>query len=158
MPVEVNASGGNYLQAGIADVTVTSMLFPGGTRAHIFVSWLHPFKEHKLVVIGSKKMAVFNDALPEGKLRIYDKGIEWINGDPLPRETSETILYFPEEEPLRNECLHFLESVEQRIRPRTDGHSGLRVLHILEACQDSMENSGMTIKLGAWDKEVAVGS
>jgi len=158
MPIEVNASGGNYLQAGIADVTVTTMLFPGGTRAHIFVSWLHPFKEHKLVVIGSRKMAVFNDAVSEGKLRIYDKGIEWVNGDPLPRETSETILYYPEGEPLRNECLHFLEAVEKRSRPRTDGYSGLRVLHILEACQDSMENAGVTVKLGYSDKEVAVGS
>ena len=157
MPIEVNASGGNYLQAGIADVTVTTMLFPTGTRAHIFVSWLHPFKEHKLVVIGSQKMAVFNDTAAEGKLRIYDKGIEWVNGDPLPRETSETILYFPEGEPLRNECLHFVESVEKRIRPRTDGYNGLRVLHILEACQDSMENEGTTVKVGHSGKEVAVG-
>ena len=157
MPSEVTAVGGNYLQKGIADVTVTNLHFPSGTRAHIFVSWLHPFKEHKLVVVGSKKMAVFNDMVPKEKLRIYDKGIEWVDGMPLARETAETVLFFPEGEPLRNECLAFLASVEKRTGPRTDGRNGLRVLRVLESCQKSMEQSGQPSRLQIDSEEVAIG-
>src|SRR5262249_28740878 len=93
-PTMASASGGNYLQAGIADVTVTNLLFPSGIKAHIFVSWLHPFKEQKLVVIGDRKMAVFDDTAREAKLKIYDKGIEWRAGLPVPRQTPETTLFF----------------------------------------------------------------
>ena len=93
-PNEVTASGGSYLQSGIVDVTVSSLFFDKGVRAHIFVSWLHPYKEQKLVVIGEKKMAVFDDTTREGKLKIYDKGIQWEAGLPVPRQTAETTLFF----------------------------------------------------------------
>lgn len=158
LPLEVSASGGSYLQKGIADVTVTHLLFASGTRAHIFVSWLHPFKEHKLVIVGSAKMAVFNDTAEREKLKIYDKGIEWVNGSPLARETAETLLFFPAGEPLANECRHFLESIEKRTPPRTDGREGLRVLKVLEACQGSMERGGAPVKLGFAAREVMIGS
>ena len=79
-PIQVTATGGAYLQPNIADVTVSNLLFDRGTRAHIFVSWLHPYKEQRLVVIGSKQMAVFEDSRPEHKLVLYDKQIEWKNG------------------------------------------------------------------------------
>ena len=85
MPVRTFATGGNYLHNQIADVTTTHMEFPSGLKAHIFVSWLHPFKEQKLVVVGDKKMAVFDDTLPwEEKLLLYPHQIDWQNNSPVP--------------------------------------------------------------------------
>jgi predicted dehydrogenase len=139
-PLMVSASGGAYLQTGVEDVTITNMQFADNVRAHIFVSWLHPFKEQKLVVVGDRKMAVFDDMAREGKLKIYDKGIEWSSsGIPVPRQTSETTLFFEETEPLRIECEHFIKCIRERQRPVTDGESALRVLNVLEASQRSLE-------------------
>jgi UDP-2-acetamido-3-amino-2,3-dideoxy-glucuronate N-acetyltransferase len=149
MPEWASTSGQNYLQHEIADVTMTCLAFPGKTRAHIFVSWLHPFKEHRLVVIGSRKMAVFDDVAKEGKLKIFDKGIDWKDGLPVIRQTAESTLFFPELEPLREELAHFVECVRTRRPPRTDGESGLRVLRVLEACQRSIEQGGRPVYLGA---------
>jgi UDP-2-acetamido-3-amino-2,3-dideoxy-glucuronate N-acetyltransferase len=147
VPVEVSASGSSYLQPDIVDVTVTNMTFDNGVRAHIFVSWLHPFKEQKLVVIGDRKMAVFDDTARDGKLKIYDKGIEWEDGFPVPRQTAETTLFFDDKEPLRLECEHFLACIRDRKKPRTDGENALRVLRVLEASQMSLERNGSPILL-----------
>lgn len=146
-PIEVSASGGSYLQSGIADVTITNLTFAAGVRAHIFVSWLHPYKEQKLVVVGSRKMAVFDDTAREGKLKIYDKGIEWRAGQPVPRQTSETTLFFEELEPLRLECEHFLARIQDRQQPLTGGQSALTVLRVLEGCQISLERGGSSLRL-----------
>jgi UDP-2-acetamido-3-amino-2,3-dideoxy-glucuronate N-acetyltransferase len=147
LPEWVTTSGQNYLQHDVADVTMSWLAFPGKTRAHIFVSWLHPFKEQKLVVVGSRKMAVFDDVAKEGKLRIYDKGIEWRDGRPVIRQTAESTLFFPEMEPLREELLHFMDCVRSRKTPRTDGVNGLRVLRVLDACQRSIEAGSQPIRL-----------
>ena len=147
MPVWASTSGESYLQHDVADVTMTSLAFPGKARAHIFVSWLHPFKEQKLVVIGSRKMAVFDDVVKEGKLKIFDKGIEWKNGQPVTRQTAESTLFFPETEPLREELAHFVDCVRSRKKPRTDGENGLRVLRVLDACQRSVESNGQPVKV-----------
>ncbi len=146
-PMVVSTSGGNYLQSGIVDVTVTNLLFAGGQRAHIFVSWLHPYKEQKLVVIGDRKMAVFDDTAREGKLKIYDKGIEWRAGLPIPRQTSETTLFIEETEPLKLECEHFLTCIRERTQPLTDGKNALTVLKVLEAGQVSLERGGTPVNL-----------
>ncbi len=146
-PNEVTASGGSYLQSGIVDVTVSSLFFENGVKAHIFVSWLHPYKEQKLVVIGEKKMAVFDDTAREGKLKIYDKGIEWKAGLPVPRQTAETTLFFEETEPLRLECEHFLTCIREHTSPLTDGESALRVLKVLEASQRSLETGSLPVSL-----------
>jgi UDP-2-acetamido-3-amino-2,3-dideoxy-glucuronate N-acetyltransferase len=147
LPEWASTTGQHYLQHEVADVTMTCLGFPGQVRAHVFVSWLHPFKEQKLVVIGSRKMAVFDDVAKEGKLKIFDKGIEWRDGLPVTRQTSESTLFFPEIEPLREELAHFVECVRTRKRPRTDGLNGLRVLRVLDACQRSMEGGGHPIRL-----------
>ena len=147
MPEWASTSGQHYLQHDVADVTMTCLSFPGKTRGHIFVSWLHPFKEQKLVVVGSRKMAVFDDVIKEGKLKIFDKGIEWRNGQPVIRQTAESTLFFPEMEPLREELLHFVESVRSRKTPRTDGANGVRVLRVLDACQRSIESGGQPVRL-----------
>jgi len=146
-PIEVNASGGSYLQSGIADVTITNLVFKNGIRAHIFVSWLHPYKEQKLVVVGDRKMAVFDDTAREGKLKIYDKGIEWRAGLPVPRQTAETTLFFEELEPLKLECEHFLKCIKENATPLTGGRSALRVLNVLEGCQISLNRGGAAVKL-----------
>ena len=139
MPDEVVVRGGTYLSPGVPDVTVTQLAFPGGTRAHIFVSWLHPYKEQKLVVIGEKKMVVFDDVHPTTKLVSYDHKIDWVDGQPVPRPDQAVPVAFEAREPLKSECLHFIECVAGRRTPRTDGAKGLQVLKVLEACEESLK-------------------
>jgi UDP-2-acetamido-3-amino-2,3-dideoxy-glucuronate N-acetyltransferase len=138
-PASVSAVGSTYLQPGIADATVTNLRFSDGVGAHIFVSWLHPYKEHRLVVVGERKMAVFDDISPGGKLRVHDKSIEWKDGVPVPRGDAETVLDIPDSEPLLRECSHFVDCVARRTTPLTDGRSALSVLRVLEASQMSMD-------------------
>ncbi len=148
MPTSAATTGQHYLQHQIADVTMTWLTFPGRTRAHIFVSWLHPYKEQRLVVVGSRRMAVFDDVATEGKLKLYDQGIEWKQGEaPVIRRTAEATLFFPENEPLREELRHFLDCVRSRRTPRTDGRNGLRVLRVLDACQRSLAAGGRPVKV-----------
>jgi UDP-2-acetamido-3-amino-2,3-dideoxy-glucuronate N-acetyltransferase len=147
LPEWASTSGESYLQHEIADVTMTCLGFPSKARAHIFVSWLHPLKEQKLVVIGSRKMAIFDDVVKDGKLRLFDKGIDMKDGRPVIRQTSESTLFFPETEPLREELQHFLDCLRTRRTPRTDGQNGLRVLRVLDACQRSLENGGHPVAL-----------
>jgi predicted dehydrogenase len=146
MPIEVAAVGGTYLQPGVADVTVTTMLFEGGVRAHIHVSWLHPYKEQRLVVIGSRKMASFDDVAK--RLEIYDRRVELGSGEPLPIRGAGQLVPFDSSEPLRIECAAFLDAVRTRRPPLTDGASGLRVLQVLEAAQRSLERHGAPVALG----------
>ncbi len=145
MPFEVVATGGNYLQPNVADVTVTQLLFDNGVRSHIFVSWLHPFKEQKLVVIGSRRMVVFDDVAKE--LMLYDLRVDWNKDQPIPVKAPATPVEFPADEPLREECLHFLECLDSGQVPRTDGESGVRVLQVLHAAQRSLITNGSQVPL-----------
>lgn len=140
LPYEVVATGGSYITPNIADVTVTQMLFNNGIRSHIFVSWLHPFKEQKLVVIGSKKMASFDDVSKE--LVLYDQHVGWEEGQPIPVRGEGTLVDYPADEPLLLECRHFLECVQHRKQPLTDGRSGLSVLQVLHSAQRSLMTNG----------------
>jgi len=140
MPDSVRAQGGNFLHQKIADTTVTLLNFPSGIKAHIFVSWLHPFKEQKLVVVGEKQMAVFDDTAPwDEKLQLYPHIIQWTENIPIANKAKCEFVKVLQEEPLKAECIHFLECMESRRKPRTDGEEGLRVLKVLNACQASME-------------------
>ena len=140
MPETVQAQGGNYLHQRIADVTVSLLSFSSGVKAHIFVSWLHPFKEQKLVVVGDRKMAVFNDTVPwEEKLVLYAHQVDWYNNMPQAIKGEGETIVVAQEEPLRAECAHFLNCMASRKSPRTDGAEGLRVLQVLNACQHSLE-------------------
>ncbi len=146
MPENVLATGGNYLHQQIADVTTTHMEFPSGLRAHIFVSWLHPFKEQKLVVVGERKMAVFNDTLPWGeKLALYPHKIRWEGNIPVPDKAEKEHVDVAEGEPLRSECAHFLECIQEGKTPLTDGREGLSVLTVLNAAQKSLNEGGEKI-------------
>jgi len=147
-PEAVSATGANYLHKKIADVTTTHMEFPSGLHAHIFVSWLHPFKEQKLVVVGDKKMAVFDDTQPwPDKLLLYPHQITWQNNLPVPVKAQAERLKITEAEPLRMECEHFLHCMSNGCRPSTDGAEGLRVLQVLNAAQRSLDHNGERIDL-----------
>ena len=149
-PKSVLATGGNYLHQQIADVTTTHLEFPSGLKAHIFVSWLHPFKEQKLVVVGDRKMAVFNDTEPwPDKLLFYPHTINWQNSIPVPAKAEAERVEIPEDEPLRKECEHFIECIENGSQPRTDGKEGLRVLKVLNAGQRSLNQNSSNISIKA---------
>ena len=155
-PARVSSSGGNYLHKSIADVTVSYFQFKSGTNAHIFVSWLHPFKEQKLVVMGERQMAVFDDVSPGHKLLLYPHRINWVNRQPVPEKALGIPVEFSSEEPLKAECVHFLECLQSRRPPLTDGEEGLRVLSILTACQLSLEQNGTPIetnmRMAGWEE------
>ena len=139
MPDGVSAQGGNYLHDRIADVTVTMLSFPSGTRAHVFVSWLHPFKEQKLVVVGDRQMAVFDDIEPVNKLVLYPHSIEWKGCMPVLNKANPSPVTLDWQEPLAVECHHFLEAIATGAKPRTDGAEGLRVLQVLQRCQHALQ-------------------
>jgi UDP-2-acetamido-3-amino-2,3-dideoxy-glucuronate N-acetyltransferase len=147
MPQHVSAHGGYYLHRDVADVTTSTLCFGSGVRAHIFVSWLHPYKEQKLVVIGDKAMAVFDDVTPEDKLLMYENDIEWNNNVPVPRQHQATRIEINMAEPLKLECQHFLDCLKSRQIPITNGFSGLKVLEVLNACQRSLNAGGEVITL-----------
>jgi UDP-2-acetamido-3-amino-2,3-dideoxy-glucuronate N-acetyltransferase len=146
MPESVYATAGTYLQQHIPDTTLTALDFPGGVKAHIFVSWLHPFKEQKLVVVGGKKMAVFDDT-SQNKLLLYPHKIEWVERIPVASKADAEVVPVDMEEPLKVECRHFLECIANQQIPRTDGKEGLRVLQVLQASQESLDRNGVTITL-----------
>ena len=147
MPCQVIAQGGNYLNQDITDVTMTMLSFKSGVKGHIFVSWLHPDKEQKLIIVGDKKMALFDDTLAQGKLQIHDKGVDWINRQPVPRKNGITLVPLDNSEPLKAECEHFLHSITSDSTPKSDGNNGIKVLKVLNACQDSLKQHGATVDL-----------
>jgi len=154
VPESVQARGGSFLHNHMIDSTVSYLKFPGGIQAHIFVSWLHPFKEQKLVIVGDKKMAVFEDTAPwPEKLRLYPHVIDWKDNPPLASKAEAEFVDIPEREPLRDECEHFIQCVTRRSRPRTDGEEGLRVLRILNACQKSMQTDRTVMLSPVSDKK-----
>jgi UDP-2-acetamido-3-amino-2,3-dideoxy-glucuronate N-acetyltransferase len=137
-PVQVDAHGGAYVKPGIYDTTLTTLEFKNGVKSHIFVNWLHPFKEQKLVVVGSDKMAVFDDVSGK-KLFIYPHKIDFVNGDiPVARKAESYPVDVEMKEPLREELLHFMHCIETRQTPKTDGVEGLNVLKILEMAEKKL--------------------
>jgi len=144
-PTSVAAQGASYLNHAISDVTSTILSFKSGVKAHIFVSWLHPFKEQKLVIVGNRKMAVFDDTQAENKLVLYPHRIDWVNRLPVARRAEGEVVQLSKEEPLRMECAHFLECVRDRKVPQTDGENGLRVLRVLHAAGQSVRDQGQPV-------------
>jgi UDP-2-acetamido-3-amino-2,3-dideoxy-glucuronate N-acetyltransferase len=143
-PSFVDSVGNNFLHAQIPDVTITNLKFPSGIGAHIFVSWLNPFKEQRLVVVGSNGMLVFDDTEPvERKLVFYPHTINWQDGIPVPHEAESVPIDISQswKEPLRAECEAFLTAVRTGAPPITSGEEGLKVLRVLELSQQSMEQN-----------------
>jgi len=158
-PVDVSARGQSFIQNGIEDVVFLSLFFENRIMAHIHISWLDPHKTRTTTIVGSKKMAVFDDTASTEKLRIYDscaaphearsygEAIQVRFGEiRIPRVSST--------EPLKIECQHFLDCVSNRTTPRSDAMDGLRVVRILEAAQQSLEQDGIPVPLRGKDEFV----
>jgi predicted dehydrogenase len=152
-PVTVTAQGQAYLREGVEDVVFAQLKFADGRMAHIHVSWFDPHKVRKVTLVGSDKMATFDDMDASEKIRIYDKGVDFAglvvdyeralsirSGDILIPKT-------PSGEPLRIECLHFLECIEKGKVPRSDGRDGLRVVRVLDAATRSLKAGGAPVNL-----------
>lgn len=149
MPHLVRAFGQSFLRPGVPDVVFVGLSFPSRRVAQLHMSWLDPNKVRRLTVVGSQKMAVFDDMEATEKLRIYDKGVE---GGPSYQSYGEALTLrfgdihiprLPTAEPLRLECEHFLQCILQHQRPQTDGRHGLRIVRVLEAAQRSMDLGGV---------------
>lgn len=152
-PTDVSARGQCYLQEGVEDVVFLTLNFGGKYMAHVHVSWLDPHKIRKMTIVGSKKMAVFDDVEGTEKLRIYDKGA---TANPDYNSFAEyitlrfgdiTIPHLKISEPLQLECAHFLECVRDRKKPVSDGWDGLRVIKVLDAAQRSLQSNGVPVQL-----------
>lgn len=148
-PQEVAVRGAVALNDGVADTSLMSLRFPKSVPAHVFVSWLHPFKEHRFVVVGDRQMAVFDDTAPwEEKLLLYPNRVDWVGGKvPMARKAEAVAVALEPAEPLRVECEAFVDAIVDRQAPLTDGASGLAVLRVLAAGQRSLDLGGEPVPL-----------
>lgn len=148
-PVEVSAQGTAYLQPGVEDVVFLTIRFDQGQLGHVHVSWLDPHKTRRFTVVGARKMAVFDDVASTEKLRIYDQGVEPTYasyGEALTLRFGD--IHIPRvdmREPLRIECEHFVECLREGRQPRSNGRDGLRVLRVLAAGQQSLNQGGAPV-------------
>jgi predicted dehydrogenase len=143
-PFELSARGEAYKQRGIEDVVFGFLRFPSGLAAHLHLSWLDPHKERRFTVVGSRRMATFDDMDLERKVTVYDKGFDESAGSYGEYITRAGDIWSPSignREPLRLECEHFVECLRDGSTPRSDGHSGLRVVRVLEGLQASLDAS-----------------
>jgi predicted dehydrogenase len=143
-PSECEAFGESYMRRGVEDVVFCYLRFPSGLAAHLHLSWLDPHKERRFTVVGSKKMATFDDMEIERKVTVYDKGFDQpfsSYGEYVMRSGDIWSPHISNEEPLRIECRHFLERIADGGEPRSGGESGVRVVRVLEALQRSLERS-----------------
>jgi predicted dehydrogenase len=154
MPVRVNGQGKSHYFESIEDVATATLNFDNGEIAFLHASWLDPDKVRKMTIVGTKKMLVYDDIQPNEKIKLFDKGIDappyyntfaefqfaYRYGDIFTPRLEQT-------EPLKIECEHFLECIREKKPPRSDGHSGLRVVSILEAICKSMRNGGAAISM-----------
>ncbi len=143
-PVEVVAHGQSYVRDGVEDVVFCFMRFPSGLSAHLHLSWLDPHKERRFTVVGSQRMATFDDMLTEGKVTVYDKGFDEDArgyGEYITRAGGSFSPPISNVEPLRVECEHFIHAITTGEAPRSDGASGLRVVRVLEQLQRSLESN-----------------
>lgn len=133
-PSEVRGGGLDFITPGVADESRIDMVFPSGGRAHVFASWLHPFKEQRLVVVGDKAMAVFEDSQPDWdkKLAFYRHEVDMSGPVPAPVKADVEYIDVPHGEPLKSECQHFLDCVASGETPFSDAEEALRVLRVLE--------------------------
>ena len=143
-PVEVVAHGESYVREGVEDVVFCFLRFPSGLSAHLHLSWLDPHKERRFTVVGSHRMATFDDMAIEGKVTVYDKGFDEDArgyGEYITRTGGSFCPAISNVEPLRVECEHFVHAIATGEPPRSDGASGLRVVRVLEELQRSLERS-----------------
>jgi predicted dehydrogenase len=141
-PTEVVAHGESYVRDGVQDVVFCFLRFPSGLVAHLHLSWLDPHKERRFTVVGSRRMATFDDMELERKLTVYDKGFDEDSqtyGEYITRSGGSFSPQIANVEPLRTECEHFVDCIRTGRVPRSDGASGLRVVRVLERLQRSLD-------------------
>lgn len=156
-PISVSAHGQSYIQKkrGLEDVIFMNFKFPDGKAAHIHLSWLDPHKVRRITLVGSRKMVVFDDMVQTDKLRVFDKGVDAAGkkaGSPLVSSMALRLgemhaPYLENVEPLKVECLHFIECVEKNKEPHSNGENGLEVLKILQAATQSLKAGGKSVLL-----------
>ncbi|RAP34005.1 oxidoreductase [Candidatus Marinamargulisbacteria bacterium SCGC AG-410-N11] len=152
LPTNVISQGGSFLQPKIQDTTMTMLHYPNNIVGHIFVSWLHPFKEHRLVIIGSKGMLSYEDSSDHKQLLFYEKGIDFINGEPVKRDGATQIIDYPKEPPLKNELNHFIECIKGNEKNTLiNGEKGYDVLKILERADACLNHSSVSISAAQSD-------
>ena len=151
-PHTVSARGIGCVQKDVEDIAYMTLMFPGGTLAHVRLSWLDPSKTRRLTVVGNKKMAIYDDVESLEKIRVYDKGVDASRRTDTfgefqfaYRYGSIVSPYIRLEEPVRLECQHFIECVRDRALPLTDGYNGLRVVEVIEAAQLSLKSEGLPV-------------
>ncbi|NUQ38056.1 MAG: Gfo/Idh/MocA family oxidoreductase [Caldilineales bacterium] len=153
MPVSVSARGARYLNGEVEDVIFLTLDFPDGLLAHVHASWLDPSKMRRMTLVGSEKMIIYDDLAVEGKVKVYDKGVIRLT-DPQYGEYQYrlhagdiAIPKLPLLEPLRLECEDFVAAIQRGAAPLADGHSGLRVVQVLEAAQQSLRSGGQPVAI-----------
>lgn len=139
-PVSVKASGARFVQENIEDSTLTILEYPDNVHAHIYVSWLHPFKEQRMVVIGSEGMLTFEDTLKTEKLKFYKKGFKINDGNIEKFDADFEAVEFGDAQPLAEEQKHFFECILKNLKPRADGRHALEVLEVLERASNKLKN------------------
>jgi len=152
-PVSISATGHAYLQDGIEDVVFANLKFADGRMANIHVSWLDPHKIRKVTLVGSQKMVVFDDMAASEKIRVYDKGANVKRSvtsyvESITLRTGDIFIpKIPTGEPLRSECQHFLDCINDDKTPLSDGEEGLHVVRVLEAGAESIAKGGEPVLL-----------
>lgn len=137
-PEGLGSKGAKFLQKDVYDYTMTQLTYPNNIHGHIFVSWLHPFKEHRVVVIGSKGMITFEDSSPEKEIKFYNKHIEFEQGIPIKVENPTEIIPYDKRQPLTEELKYFVENLDKKIEI-ADGQSGYEVVKVLEKAQQLLD-------------------
>ena len=125
--IKIEAKGSNFLQGNICDFTTALFEYPENVHAHIFVSWLHPFKEQRLIVVGSKGMLSFDDSTADKNIIFYGKGIEWKEGKPFKKEMPDEIIPYEKGMPLFEELKYFIENMDKNIEV-AGGQSDISVM------------------------------
>jgi predicted dehydrogenase len=149
-PLSVQCRGQNIVHANVADVVFAALEYPGGKLAHVHVSWLDPQKSRKLVVIGSRRMVIFDDAA-ENKLVILDKGFDKTGAMVTLRQGAATTPKLDPAEPLTLEAQHFVDCIRTGARPISDGVAGAQVVSVLEYGQRSLELGGAVVPIPAFN-------
>jgi UDP-2-acetamido-3-amino-2,3-dideoxy-glucuronate N-acetyltransferase len=137
-PIEVVSRGGAFIQPHIHDTTMTVLTYPNNVVGHIFVSWLHPFKEHRIVVIGTKGMLSFEDSSANKDILFYEKGVDWINGEPVSRDGSTEVIPYEKTQPLAEELKYFMSKFDGGQIEIANAKNAIEVLEVLETASASL--------------------
>lgn len=157
-PREILSRGGVFLQPSVHDASMTILTYGGNRVGHIFVSWLHPFKEHRIVIIGSKGMFSYEDSSPDKQILFYEKGIDWVKGEPVSRDGATEYIPYEAKQPLAEELSYFADCIAGGRRPDiATAEGGVEVLSILEEATESLMTEGRPVPAPAAERKGVFG-